>query len=181
MPGFRPAQRLIDLANAVREDPAVGREALAEVLAEHGETPADLSPRAFRKEDADELRAAVLRVTDVLVETDTDRAAETINDLLERCAARPRLSRHDGHAWHLHMDRGDDAGWGDWFTAASATALAQILSEHGRPAWGACAAPGCGTFFLGTGPGDPRRYCSPRCASRVRVAEHRRRKAADRP
>ncbi|MDG4865990.1 CGNR zinc finger domain-containing protein [Streptomyces sp. T-3] len=176
MPGFRPAQRLIDLANAVRADPDAGREVLAEVLAEHGESPADL--RAFRKEDADELRAAVLRITSVLVEADTDRAAEAINDLLEQCAARPRLSRHDGHAWHLHMDRGDDAGWGDWFIAAGATALAQILSEHGRPAWGECVAPGCATLYLGTGPGAPRRYCSPRCSSRARVADHRRRKAA---
>ncbi|MCD2468288.1 CGNR zinc finger domain-containing protein [Streptomyces sp. MBT42] len=88
----------------------------------------------------------------------------------------PRLSRHDGHAWHLHIDHGDDAGWGDWFLAAGALALAQILTEHGRVTWGACEASNCGNFYLGTGPGSPRRYCSPTCASRARVAAHRRRR-----
>ncbi|MEV0609446.1 CGNR zinc finger domain-containing protein [Polymorphospora rubra] len=36
--------------------------------------------------------------------------------------------------------------------------------------------PSCRNLYLGTGPGSPRRYCSTTCASRTRVAEHRRRK-----
>ncbi|GAA2042023.1 CGNR zinc finger domain-containing protein [Streptomyces carpaticus] len=174
--GFRPARRAIDLANAVRSTPGISRDALAALLVEHGERPADVAPGAFGEADAAELREAVRRVTDeVLTETGTDAAAEALNRLLADCGARPRLSRHDGHAWHLHTDRGDDAGWGDWFLAGTALALAQLLTEHGRIAWGGCAASRCGTLFLGTGPGSPRRYCSPACASRERVAAHRRR------
>ncbi|WP_283135732.1 CGNR zinc finger domain-containing protein [Rhizohabitans arisaemae] len=75
------------------------------------------------------------------------------------------------------MDRGDDAGWADWFLASGALALARILTEYGRVTWGECASPTCSTLYLGIGPGSARRYCSAACASRARVADHRRRKA----
>lgn len=173
--GFQPAERLLDIANAVRADPDLSRSALAGLLARHGEQRRDLTARAFTAADAEQLREAAARLAGVLTETDPDRAAHALNTLLAECGARPHLSRHDGHFWHLHVDRGDDAGWGDWFLASSALALAQILSEYGRPAWGACAAAGCTTLFLDTGPGSARRYCSGSCASRSRVAAHRRR------
>ncbi|MFB7635768.1 CGNR zinc finger domain-containing protein [Streptomyces sp. NPDC056149] len=176
--GFRPAERLIDLANAVRVAPDLPRAALVELLARHGEGPDDLAEEAFSERDADELRAAAARMADFLTETDTDRAAHALNALLAACGARPRLSRHDGHPWHLHVDRGDDAGWADWFLASSALALAQILTEYGRVTWGECAASGCATLYLGAGPGSARRYCSSACATRERVAAHRRRKKA---
>ncbi|MEU5212938.1 CGNR zinc finger domain-containing protein [Streptomyces sp. NPDC020742] len=174
--GFRPAERLIDLANAVRADPELSRRALVELLARHGERADDLTERAFSVRDATELRAAVTRLTGVLTETDTDRAAHALNDVLAECGARPRLSRHGGHPWHLHVDRGDEAGWAEWFLASSALALAEILTAYGRLPWGACASSRCGRLYLGTGPGSARRYCSTACASRERVAAHRRRR-----
>lgn len=176
--GFRPAQRLLDIANAVRRDPRVPRDDLARLLADHGETPADLAPAVFTDAAADALRGAALRMTAVLTEPDADRAAAALNDVFAECGARPRLSRHGGHPWHLHVDRGDDAGWADWFLASGALALAQVLTEYGQPPWGECAAPDCTVLYLGTGPGSARRYCSTACASRTRVAAHRRRKRA---
>ncbi|GAA2261366.1 CGNR zinc finger domain-containing protein [Kitasatospora cystarginea] len=178
--GFQASQRLIDIANAVRSDPDLPRSAVADLLALHGEHPDDLTEAALSEQDAQALRSAAIRMFGPLAETDTDRAALALNALLAEHAAAPRLSRHDGHPWHLHVDHGDDAGWADWFLAASALALAQILSEHGRITWGACAAPNCRNFYLGIGSGSPRRYCSTTCASRARVAEHRRRKQAER-
>lgn len=177
MTSFAPAQRAIDLANAVRRDPGLPRGQLAELLRQHGESPGDLTGQAFTVEDARVLRAAVTRLIPVLTETGTDRAAATLNELLEEYTTRPRLSRHDGTAWHLHTDRGDDAGWDEWFLSSSSLALAQLLADRGRVAWGACAAANCGTLFLDDGPGSPRRYCSPGCSSRARVAAHRRRRA----
>ncbi|MFF7712117.1 CGNR zinc finger domain-containing protein [Streptomyces sp. NPDC007988] len=174
--GFRPAERLVDLANAVRDSPGLSRDALAVLLVGHGERPEDVTDRAFTAGDADALRAAVVRMTGVLTETDTDRAAHALNALLAECGARPRLSRHDGHGWHLHIDRGEDAGWADWLLASGALALARLLSEHGRICWGECASPRCTTLFLDNGPGSARRYCSGACASRERVAAHRRRR-----
>ncbi|MET9688237.1 CGNR zinc finger domain-containing protein [Streptomyces sp. NPDC006514] len=174
--GFSAARRLIDLAEAVRATPELPRAALAELLAGHGERPADLTQEAFPEASAAELRAAARRMGEVLGEGDEDRAAEVLNALFAEYGTRPRLTRHDGHPWHLHVDRGDEAGWGDWFLASGALVLAQLLTEYGRIAWGACAASGCGRFFLATGPGSARRYCSGSCATRARVAAHRRRK-----
>ncbi|MEU5835738.1 CGNR zinc finger domain-containing protein [Streptomyces diacarni] len=181
--GFRPGERLVDLANAVRDEPEASRDepeasrdVLAAVLARHGETERDLARLTAREATA--LRGAVAELTDlVLTETDTDRAATALNSLLERCGARPRLSRHDGHTWHLHVDRDDEANWAEWLTASGALALARMLSEQGGIAWGECAASGCRRLFLGGGPGAPRRYCSRTCATRTRVAAHRRRHA----
>ncbi|MEU6863442.1 CGNR zinc finger domain-containing protein [Streptomyces sp. NPDC046876] len=174
--GFSAARRLIELAEAVRADPGLPRADLAALLGRHGEHPADLAPEAFTEADADGLRAAARRMAEVLAEPDEDRAAQALNALFAQYATRPRLTRHDGHPWHLHVDRGDAAGWGDWLLASGALALAQLLTEHGRIAWGACAAAGCGRLFLAGGPGSPRRYCSSTCATRERVAAHRRRK-----
>ncbi|MFF4388222.1 CGNR zinc finger domain-containing protein [Streptomyces sp. NPDC001552] len=175
--GFSAARRLIDLAEAVRATPELPRAALAELLAGHGERPADLTQEAFPEVSAAELRAAARRMGEVLGESDEGRAAEALNALFAEYGTRPRLTRHDGHPWHLHVDRGDQAGWGEWFLASGALALAQLLTEYGRIAWGACAAAGCGRFFLATGPGSARRYCSGSCATRARVAAHRRRRA----
>ncbi|MGV9270083.1 CGNR zinc finger domain-containing protein [Kitasatospora sp. NPDC003701] len=178
--GFQAAQRLIDLANAVRAHPGLPREVAVPLLASHGEGPQDLTETALSDADLRELGDAALRMAGILAEDDTDRAAVAINEMLAEHAAAPRLSRHDGHPWHLHVDR-SDAGWADWFLAAGCLALAQILTEHGRATWGECAASDCRNLYLGTGPGSPRRYCSTTCASRARVAEHRRRKQTRAP
>lgn len=174
--GFKPAQRLVELVNAVQESPDLSRSELAELLVRHGERPEELTASTFTDADAADLRDAVQVMADVLAETDSDRVAHSLNTLLADHGAPPRLSCHDGHPWHLHVDRGEDVGWDEWFLASSALVLAQVMTEYGRAAWGRCAASGCGGYFLGTGPGSPRRYCSTACASRARVAEHRRRK-----
>ncbi|GAA2441627.1 CGNR zinc finger domain-containing protein [Streptomyces macrosporus] len=178
--GFRPARRLVDLANAVRANPDLPRAELVELLIRHGENPDDLTEEAFPPAHEEALRAAAARMAAVLAETDTDRAAHALNEILAECGARPRLTDHGGrHPWHLHVDRGEDADWADWFLASGALALAQIVTEYGRATWGECAAPGCTTLYLGTGPGSARRYCSTTCASRARVAAHRRRKRGE--
>ena len=173
--GFRPAERAVEIADALRRAPDLPRRGLVEVLRRHGESPADLTEAEFPPAAVESLRAAAARLTAVLVETDTDRAAELLNGILAEHATPPRLLRHGGHGWHLHVDRGDDSEWGEWFLASGALALAQLMSERGRPAWGECAASGCRGLFLDTGPGSARRYCSSTCASRARVAAHRRR------
>lgn len=170
--GFRPAHRLADLANLLDADPAASPEAIAAVLASHGER------EALGEDDAAELRAAVARLAAVLSEADEDRAAAELNAILAAHAVPPRLSRHDGHPWHLHVEP-EGAGWGTWLLAASAHALARLLGERGRIAWGRC--PGtrhpAGPYFVDDGPGLPRRYCSTACAGRERQAAHRRRRS----
>lgn len=174
---FHPARRLVEIANAVRSDPEVPRAELARLLERHGERAEDVGPASFTERDADELREAAVELTEILTQDDPDAVARALNALLAEHAGPPRLSRHDGHPWHLHNDRSGDASWREWFLCSGALALARVLSEYGRPAWGECGAADCTGLFLGTGPGGARRYCSPRCAGRSRVAAHRRRKS----
>ncbi|MEV7779470.1 CGNR zinc finger domain-containing protein [Kitasatospora sp. NPDC088351] len=65
------------------------------------------------------------------------------------------------------------AGVGLTHWLPSTAALALWLGERGGCAWGRCAAPGCARYFIDTGRRAPQRYCTPRCATRVRVAAHR--------
>ncbi|MGF7236501.1 MAG: CGNR zinc finger domain-containing protein, partial [Frankia sp.] len=69
--------------------------------------------------------------------------------------------------------------WTSWFAGSSALAFARLMVDRQVKPGGLCAAVGCGTPFADLGRGDPRRYCSPRCATRERVAAHRRRQATD--
>jgi len=172
--GFDPALRLIDLANLFRLTPQADIAAVIDLLTRHGESSTDLA--GLTDTDVAELRDATLRFAPILTASDPDDAAPALNRVLSQSGAMPRLSNHGGHFWHLHVDH-EDSGWGDWLASSGALALAQLLSERGRIAWGACAAPGCGRFFLDTGPGSARRYCSTTCATRARVAEHRAKKA----
>ncbi|WP_207782563.1 CGNR zinc finger domain-containing protein [Phytoactinopolyspora limicola] len=172
MDTFRPVARLVALLNAVpaaAEPDAVAIGQLVTVLRDHGE---DLESLASA--DALELIQALDRLRDVLAIDDVDGAAVAINEIFDEVAARPRLSRHGGTAWHIHVDPDDaDSGWGTWLLASSALALAGIIQEHARRTWGRCEAAGCQRYFVGDGRGGARRYCSTTCSSRARVAQHR--------
>lgn len=178
--GFQPVWRAVALADALRHAPELSRAQLARLLREHGESARDVGTERFSSDDAAALRAAVATVAEILVRTDVDDVAHALNALLAENASVPWLSNHDGHPWHLHVDRGQETGWAQWFLATSALGLAQLLSERGRIAWGECAADGCVALYLHSGPGSPRRYCSTECATRTRVAAHRARKRKDR-
>ncbi|MEU3603170.1 CGNR zinc finger domain-containing protein [Streptomyces sp. NPDC006798] len=144
---------------------------VAAVLRDHGEqVPDGLSAR-----DVAELREAAGRLRDVFTAPDADRAAERVNTLLARCAGTLRLTSHGGASpWHPHLDSHDDAPWGEWLLASSGLALTVLIWDRQRPPGGVCASPVCGRVFLTLGSGPVRRYCSRRCATRERVAAHRR-------
>lgn len=176
MAGFDALARAVDAVNALPNQPDehADRAALREVLRRHGEGDVTLSPA-----DVAGLRAAIEALRQVFATDDADVAAALLNDLLTRAACVPYLSNHDGQVWHLHVT-GEDGTWQDWLLAASALALAQHLGRHGDCAWGQCAAASCSRFFVHDGRGARRRYCSTRCATRQRVAEHRARAGAGR-
>jgi len=54
--------------------------------------------------------------------------------------------------------------------------LARLLAEDGVARLGRCAAPSCRRAFAGGLRNHPRRYCSPACANRSRVAAFRARR-----
>lgn len=165
------AQRAADLVNVLSAD-APGVEDVAAVLLAHGER----EPLGLTATDVGALRRAAGELAGVFAARTTAQAAERVNALLARHACPPRLTTHGGaHAWHLHADSRDDAPWDEWLLTSSGLALAVLLADRQRPPGGICASASCGRAFVDLGGGSPRRYCTARCATRERVAAHRRR------
>ncbi|MFG1943236.1 CGNR zinc finger domain-containing protein [Nonomuraea sp. NPDC048826] len=163
------AARAVDLCVALLYEEATA-ESAARVLRAHGER----GPIELTGSDLRAMRETAGRLVEVLAAPDAASAAALLNDLLESAAGPPRLTSHDGTTgWHLHVDGHDDAPWADWFQASSAMAFAVLLADHQRIPGGLCASPTCRRPFLHAGGGSPRRYCSPRCATRERVAAYR--------
>ncbi|MFE3097318.1 CGNR zinc finger domain-containing protein [Streptomyces sp. NPDC059248] len=153
------------------DDPAP--EEVAAVLRAHGERVAE----ALSARDVAELREAARHVREVFAAEDADGAAARVNALLPLNAGVLRLTSHGGASpWHPHLDGDDDAPWGEWLLASSCLALTVLIWDHQRAPGGVCASPVCGRVFLTRGSGPVRRYCSRRCATRERVAAHRRAK-----
>jgi predicted RNA-binding Zn ribbon-like protein len=160
-------QRAVDLLDVLLGDAAP--DAVARVLRDHGEPDVRLS-----SEDIAELRAAARELREVFAATDVASAASALNALFAKYAGPPRLTDHEeGYGWHLHADAADDGPWGAWLVTSSALGLASLLAERQDVPGGLCASPTCGRPFAHTGGGSPRRFCSPRCATRERVAAHR--------
>ncbi|MFI9271420.1 CGNR zinc finger domain-containing protein [Kitasatospora sp. NPDC052896] len=158
---------IVELANAVQEG-TPGAAELRSLLDRHGAPAFTLT-----EPEAAGLRAAAAELVAVLSQDDPDVAAELLNGLLDRYPAQPRLVRLPGRTWSLHARTPAGADRTHWLLSTSALALALWLSEREGCAWGRCAAPGCARFFVDAGRRTPQRYCSPRCATRVRVAAHR--------
>ncbi|MEV6055154.1 CGNR zinc finger domain-containing protein [Streptomyces sp. NPDC052107] len=171
------ARRTAALVNALAEDrPDPGQ--VAEVLLTHGEQgPVDLTPR-----DVAQMCAAAGRLREVFAAEHTDEAAVVLNRLLGEHTGPLRLTSHGGGApWHPHLDRDDDAPWGEWFLASSCLALTVLIWDRQLPPGRICASAACRNVFVTQGPGPERRYCSRRCATRERVAAHRRARSTEPP
>jgi hypothetical protein len=158
----------VELVNGLRDDPRPDLPAL--LAAERYIVDAPWGPT----QDA-ALWAWAGRLAEVFAETDLDRAAGLVNDLLTAAAVSPRLSAHDGGPWHLHYSR-PGAELVDRVRATTAFALATMLSEYGLDRHGVCAAEGCGRVYADSSRNGRRRFCGPACANRAAVAAHRARK-----
>ncbi|MCH5677505.1 CGNR zinc finger domain-containing protein [Streptomyces gilvus] len=165
----RRAAALVSVLTRERPDP----EEVVAVLREYGEQgPLDLTP-----DDLDEMCAAAVLLREVFTADDLDTAAVLLNRLLREHTGPLRLTSHGGSPWHPHLDRDDDGPWGEWLLASSCLALTVLVWDTQRPPGRLCAAHNCRQVFVTQGAGPERRYCSRRCATRERVAAHRRRTA----
>ncbi|MBO3675927.1 CGNR zinc finger domain-containing protein [Streptomyces sp. NEAU-YJ-81] len=171
------ARRTAALVNALTAEPSPDPRAIAGILLDHGEP----GPVELTTGDVAGMRTAALRLREVFAAEHVDAAAGVLNRLLREGTGPLRLSSHDGCSpWHPHLDSDDEAPWGEWFLASSCMALTVLIWDGQRPPGGLCSSPGCGDVFLTVGSGPERRYCSRRCATRERVAAHRRAKAGPR-
>jgi predicted RNA-binding Zn ribbon-like protein len=171
------ARRSAALVNALADERA-GPADVADVLRAYGEAdPLDLTT-----EDVAGMRAAAALLRPVFAARHTDDAAVVLNRLLKDHTGALRLSSHGGGSpWHPHLDHDDDAPWEEWFLASSCMALAVLLWDGQRPPGRICTSSSCPNVFITQGSGPERRYCSRRCATRERVAAHRRSRAAGQP
>lgn len=171
------ARRAAALVNTLTGggDPATPGAVVA-VLREYGEPdPLDLAVH-----DVDEMRAAAFLLREVFGAEDVDRAAGVLNRLLLEGAGPLRLTSHGGGTpWHPHVDCDDDGPWGEWLLGSSCLALAVLVWEYQRPPGAVCASVSCENVFVTQGRGPERHYCSLRCATRERVAAHRRGRSGD--
>lgn len=164
-------RRTAALVNVLHTDPAPPPGEVLDVLRAYGESgPLELSAREVAR-----MRDAAGLLREVFAAADADAAAGALNRLLLEHAGPVRLTSHGGRTpWHPHLDRHDDGPWDEWFLTSSALALTVLVWDRQRPPGGLCASAGCGNVFLAQGSGPVRRYCSRRCATRERVAAHRR-------
>ncbi|MFJ2718034.1 CGNR zinc finger domain-containing protein [Streptomyces sp. NPDC091412] len=171
------ARRTAALLNALAEespDPAD----VADVLRTYGEAePVDLTVGDVRG-----MRVAAGLLREVFAAEHADGAAAALNRLLREHTGPLRLTSHGGGTpWHPHLDHDDDAPWDEWLLASSCMALTVLLWDRQRPPGRICASPSCRNVFVTQGSGPERRYCSRRCATRERVAAHRRSRSVERP
>jgi predicted RNA-binding Zn ribbon-like protein len=143
---------------------------LVEALRASGMSISALSPA-----EAVELGEWARRLRAVFAAPDPDTGVDLVNRLLADSACRPYISRHDGKPAHLHY-ASEDADGAERVRAYTAGGLAHLLCED-PSRLGLCASEGCSTVFVDTSRNGRRRFCSTRCATRVHVAEHRRRVA----
>lgn len=171
------ARRTAALINVLAGDCPEPAE-VADVLRAYGETgPIDLTPREVAA-----MQAAAAHLRQVFAAEHVDGAAATLNRLLRDHTTALRLTSHDGSTpWHPHLDHDDDAPWDQWLLASSCMALTVLVWDRQRPPGRVCASPSCQNVFIAQGSGPERRYCSRRCATRERVAAHRRSRPAEQP
>ena len=117
----------------------------------------------------------VPRARDVFEATDRGdlaTAAGVVNDLLDVTAARPRLDPDDEGRYQLHF-HGPDDGYVRGWQAGIASGLAVALGSDLGGRLGVCEAPACDRVHVDGSRNGTRRFCSPRCQSRVKAAAHR--------
>ncbi|HEY0690411.1 MAG TPA: CGNR zinc finger domain-containing protein [Kribbella sp.] len=66
-----------------------------------------------------------------------------------------------------------EATWAVWLAAGAALGLAGFAAGHGFEAIDNCAAPDCERVFVNAAERRPRRFCTPTCSNRTRVASYR--------
>lgn len=164
------ARRTAALINALADDCPTPAE-VADVLRVYGET----DPIGLTARDVAGMRAAAAMLRQVFAAEHADDAAATLNRLLQEHTGPLRLTSHGGSTpWHPHLDHDDNAPWEEWLLASSCMALTVLVWDRQRPPGRICASPSCQNVFITQGSGPERRYCSRRCATRERVAAHRR-------
>ncbi len=96
-----------------------------------------------------------------------DEVVERLNMLLIRYPFHPEIAQHDGQSWHLHLAQSGSAA--DKYAARAVVGLAGIVTQMGPERLGSCAGAACQGVFIDASTNRSRRFCSDRCAAKVRA------------
>jgi predicted RNA-binding Zn ribbon-like protein len=133
-----------------------------------------------REGSAAELAAVhILRARLEAVWDAPDEAAvvATVNQLLAEARALPRLTKHDGWDWHLHLTP-SDAPLVDRLGTEAAMGIADLVRGRDLDRLKRCAADDCAAVLVDLSRNRSRRYCDTgNCGNRLHVAAYRARKA----
>lgn len=111
-------------------------------------------------------------------QSDTE-AAEMLNALVAEAPVTPRLTNHDGYAWHMHYFA-PGATLAEHLAVDGGMALAHVVSVGERERLRVCEAPDCDQVLVDLSRNRSRRYCDARtCGNRMHVAAYRERRRAE--
>jgi predicted RNA-binding Zn ribbon-like protein len=126
---------------------------------------------SVKEQDVDSVRKVRDRLRKAFEVESEEECVRTLNDLLDRAGARPRVTNHDG-SWHLHYVPAR-ASLADHLAVTAAMGVASVISHFGFDRLGICAADDCLDAFVDTSRNKSRRYCADTCSSRMNVAAYR--------
>jgi predicted RNA-binding Zn ribbon-like protein len=130
------------------------------------------------RHDLEQVHALRTAITAVFDAADDRAAADAVNRLVSRAAVTPRLTDHDGYAWHVHYFT-SGASLGEHLTVDCGMALAHVVAAGEGERLRRCAAPGCRQVLVDLSRNRSKRYCDARtCGNRLHVAAYRERRRA---
>jgi predicted RNA-binding Zn ribbon-like protein len=133
--------------------------------------------RAGTPEELDAVRALRPRLEAAWNAEDEAEVVAIVNQLFAEAAALPRVTRHDGWDWHLHLTS-PDAPLVDRLGTEAAMGIADLVRAKDLDRLRRCAAPDCDAVLVDLSKNRSRRYCDTgNCANRAHVAAYRARKA----
>lgn len=131
---------------------------------------------AISRTDLLAVRALRSRLRAVFAASSDPEAATLVNTLVADRPVTPRLTNHDGYAWHVHYFA-PGATLAEHLAVDCGIALAQVIAVGERERLRACEADGCDQVLVDLSRNRSRRYCDARtCGNRMHVAAYRERR-----
>jgi predicted RNA-binding Zn ribbon-like protein len=110
-----------------------------------------------------------------LLTADRDQAVEIVNGLLAEARAVPRLVRHAGFDWHLHVVD-PEAPLDERIAVETAMAMIDVIRTDEMSRLGVCAQDDCEGIVLDLSRNRSKIFCGTACSNRAAVAAYRARK-----
>jgi predicted RNA-binding Zn ribbon-like protein len=134
---------------------------------------------ALTRTDLLAVRALRDRIRPVFATHSDAEAAGLVNALVAESPVTPRLTDHDGYAWHVHYFA-PGASLAEHLAVDCGMAIAHLVSVGERERLRTCDAPDCDQVLVDLSRNRSRRYCDARtCGNRMHVAAYRERRRGE--